>query len=71
MANVTISPVVPFKQEEGLNDVEQKQGSITGATGGNSLFDAVQQATFKEVQMSHQGGVSNNKVKVPNQSSLI
>ena len=66
MANVTVSPVVPFNNEDEQkseyvhdDNNNNKQPTSSSKTEGHDLFDAVQQATFKQVQISHQGGVSN------------
>ena len=65
MANVTVSPVVPFNNEDEQkseyvhddNIKKQPTSSSKSKTEGHDLFEAVQQATFKQVQISHQGGV--------------
>ena len=66
MANVTVSPVVPFNNEDEQkseyvhddNIKKQPTSSSKSKTEGHDLFEAVQQATFKQVQISHQGGIA-------------
>ena len=57
MASVTHSPVVPFTDLSEENH-EHSEHSMTGAPKSD-LFTAVQEATFKQVQMGKGAGVSN------------
>ena len=59
MAEVTISPVLPFEEEQKSEGKTASLKNHGDEDGKRSIFETVQEATFKKVQMSHHGGVSN------------